>query len=119
MSNSDPTSYGGSAILQNAAYEQEQYRKEQEQKKHEKLLNQSRSVRFITQEGLLKQIRNKAIELRDEALQKIEDYNPADSKDSPEVLMREYKTHQIYVKMFDNMEKDGREAGKQLKEQGE
>ncbi len=113
----DPTGFTPAAITAQAAIDAVRQKEEKERVSREKLLNQSRAVRFVTQEGILLELRKKAVEFRDATLRKMEDFKPNTSDDSPELLMREYSIHQMYAQLFSDIETQGRAAGKELKAQ--
>ena len=111
----DPTGFTPAAITAQAALETVRQKEDKERALREKLLNQSRAVRFVTQDGLVLGLRKQAEKFRDDLLIEMESLPPG--SEALALMFERYKTHNIYVKMFSDTETQGREAGKQLKAQ--
>ena len=113
----DPTGFTPAAITAQAALDAVRQTEEKERVLKEKLLNQSRAVRFLTQDEVLLAIRKKIQEFRDEALRTMQTHKPGIDGDTPDLLMRDYQNFQKIVDLFDGLETQGRAAGKELKAQ--
>ena len=112
---SDPTGYGSNALMQRAAYLEQQKDKDKDRRQRELDANKARVLRYISPDGFLGGIRKQAQDWINECLTKIEDPTKREEGETLNEVALAFRIHKKYTDMFDQIDKEGREAGKRLK----
>lgn len=89
------------------------------QDRQEKLLAQSRVLRFLRRDDFVLSLRAEATRLRDNAVAKIIDPTKRGREETLETLAIEARCHQEYVDMFDSLESLGKKAAETLQNESE
>lgn len=88
-----------------------------ERDRKEKLIAQSRALRFLKQDEFVMSLREEAIKQRDFALAKIIDPSKMGKGETLETISIEARCHQKYVDLFDTLENIGKNASQTLQKE--
>lgn len=108
---------GGSLIKIAMERRAQELSQEKERERKEKLIAQSRVLRFLKQDEFVMSLRNEAIKQRDQALAKIIDPSKMGKGETLETISIEARCHQKYVDLFDSLENLGKKASKTLQKE--
>ncbi|RJQ39518.1 MAG: hypothetical protein C4555_03155 [Dehalococcoidia bacterium] len=108
---------GGQLVRIEAERRARETAEKKELDRKEKLIAQSRVFRMLTSDDVIQAIREKALFLKADALLKVIDASKRQPGETLETLAVEARCHDMYCKMFDKMEIEGKKAIQTLQEE--
>lgn len=108
---------GGSLVKVAMERRSREMAEEKERERKEKLIAQSRALRFLKQDEFVMSLREEAIKQRDQAISKIIDPSKLSKNETLETVAIEARCHQKYVDLFDALENQGKQAAATLQKE--